>query len=200
MSNKITLKSIVLASSNTGKLREFRQLLAHKNLTVLPQSDFQIPDADETGLTFVENALIKARHASQLSGLPALADDSGLVIPALDGAPGIYSARYAGLERDNQRNIQKVLDNLSGLTGQQREAHFHCTLVLIKSPNDPDPIVAQGRLNGSITDTPSGSGGFGYDPIFYIEAKSKTAAELSSEVKNRISHRAKALQRLFEQI
>ncbi len=184
---------IVVASSNQGKLKEIDAYLSSFNITLIPQTALSIPDADETGLTFVENALIKARQAAKLSGLPALADDSGIVVPYLKGAPGIYSARYAGTHSDFSANINKLLLDLDKVPSPQRHAYFYCCLVFLKHENDPCPIMAQGEWHGEITNAPTGSDGFGYDPIFYVPTLSKTAAELTLEEKNKFSHRAVAL-------
>lgn len=191
---------VVLASGNQGKLTEFQQLLAEYQLEVFPQSEFGIQDAEETGLTFIENALIKARHASRQSGLPALADDSGLVIDALDGEPGIYSARYAGEHANDQKNIDLVLSKMADVLDLQRTARFHCVLVYLAHPEDPTPLVCHGQWQGSIAHVQTGSGGFGYDPIFWVSECRCTAAELTKEQKNARSHRAKAIKILMSQI
>jgi len=182
---------IVLASSNQGKIKELSELLSPLNFEISPQTEFNIPDADETGKTFVENAIIKARHAAKLSGLPAIADDSGLVIDALNGEPGIYSSRYAGVEQDNQKNIQKVLENLKDIT--DRRARFVCCLVMLKHENDPLPIICHGIWEGEILLERTGDKGFGYDPIFSAPEHDCSSAELSPQEKNKISHRGKAL-------
>lgn len=188
---------IVLASSNQGKLREIQQLLAPLNFKLLPQSDFISRDAEETGLTFVENTIIKARHATQLSGLPALADDSGLEVDALNGAPGIYSSRYAGANATDADNNQKLLTSLSQVPEQERTARFHCVLVYLRHAADPTPLIAQGTWEGRILDAPRGDNGFGYDPLFFSPDHNAASAELLPEVKNKTSHRAKALQQLL---
>lgn len=190
---------IVLASSNAGKLKEIDAYLSPLNIALIPQSGLDIPDAEETGLTFIENALIKARQATRLSGLPALADDSGIVVPYLNGVPGVHSARYAGLHSDFTANINKLIRALDNTTSLQRKAYFYCCLVYLQNENDPCPIVAEGQWHGEITLTPIGNKGFGYDPVFYIPDLNKTAAELSIEEKNQLSHRAIALT-LFHQI
>lgn len=187
---------LVLASGNAGKLAEFRQLLAGAGIEVVAQSELGVDDAEETGLSFVENALLKARHASLLTGLPALADDSGLCVDALGGAPGLYSARYAGSHGDHAANIAKLLGELDGLPDARRGAHFHCTLVVVRHAGDPDPLIAQGRWRGTILAAPRGAGGFGYDPVFADPASGLAAAELSSAEKNARSHRGKALAQL----
>ena len=189
---------IVLASGNTGKIREIQALLLPRNIRVLPQSAFAITEAAETAPTFVENALIKARNASKYSGLPALADDSGLEVDALNGAPGIYSARYAGSEAGTQANNLKLLEALEGFEGDNRRARFRCVLVYLRHPYDPSPIIAQGVWEGVIAKTLQGESGFGYDPLFYLPDLGKTAAELSPEEKNQLSHRGKALRQLLE--
>jgi XTP/dITP diphosphohydrolase len=193
------MQKIVLATNNLGKVKEFQKLLNNFHCEIIPQSFFNIPEAEETGLTFIENALIKARHAAQLTGLPALADDSGLVIDALNGAPGIYSARYAGEKNNFAHNINKVLIELQNIPEEQRSAHFCCVLAYLKYPSDPLPIIAQGAWEGRILSAPRGMQGFGYDPIFFVPTHNCSAAELSSNEKNKISHRAQALQQLVLQ-
>lgn len=190
---------IVIASSNQGKLKEIQAYLSDVNLSFVPQSTLGIPDAEETGLSFVENALIKARQAARLSGLPALADDSGIVVPYLNGQPGIYSARYAGVHSDFSANITKLIQALHDASPLQRRAYFYCCLVFLKHENDPCPIIAEGRWQGEVTLTPTGVKGFGYDPIFYVPELNKTAAELSIEEKNQFSHRAIALKQFQAQ-
>jgi XTP/dITP diphosphohydrolase len=189
---------IVIASSNPGKLQEFQQLFAQLPYEFIPQSEFNIPDADETGTTFLENALLKARHAAHLSGLPSIADDSGLIVDALNGAPGIYSARYAGEHGNAQKNYQKILAELVNIPTEKRHAHFHCCLVFVNDANDLNPIVASADWHGTILTAPQGINGFGYDPIFYVPEYNCSAAELSREIKNKISHRAQALEILKE--
>jgi XTP/dITP diphosphohydrolase len=186
---------IVLASSNRGKLVELRELLSDLDIELIAQSDLLIPDAEETGLTFVENALLKARHAAQFSGLPALGDDSGICVDALDGAPGLYSARYAGTHGDSAANIAKLLDAMHGSPIEQRSAHFHCTIVLVRHANDPAPLIAEGLWHGRILEAPRGDKGFGYDPLFF-DPEHGAAGELDAAIKNRISHRGLALARL----
>ncbi len=188
---------LVLASHNAGKLAELRALLGAAGMTVVPQAQFGIDEVEETGATFVENALIKARHASRISGLPALADDSGLCVDALGGAPGLHSARYAGTDGDAQANILKLLDALAGIPDAHRGAHFHCTLVLLRHPDDPAPLVCEGRWRGRILHAPQGEDGFGYDPVFFDEASGQSAAELSREEKAAVSHRGRALRQLM---
>lgn len=191
---------IVLASSNPGKLAEFNDLLADSGLQVEPQSAFNVPDAEETGLTFVENALLKARHASRISGLPALADDSGLCVHHLRGAPGLYSARYSGQHGDNAANNARLLRELEGVPTQQRGAFFICVLVLLQHADDPAPLIAEGRWHGHVLTEQRGVHGFGYDPLFLPEDESVSAAELPPGLKNRISHRGRALALLRSQL
>lgn len=190
---------IVLASGNKGKLREFSAMFsehfANDNVELIPQTELNVSDADETGLSFVENAIIKARHACQVTGLPALADDSGIEIDALYGAPGIYSARYSG--EGDQANNAKVLENLKGIPEAQRTARFQCVLVYMRHAEDPTPQVFQGAWEGVILTEPSGTEGFGYDPIFYVPSEQCSAAELSRERKNNLSHRGQAIQQLL---
>ncbi|MBS0589025.1 MAG: RdgB/HAM1 family non-canonical purine NTP pyrophosphatase [Proteobacteria bacterium] len=186
---------LVLASGNAGKLAEIRAVLADSGIALAAQSDFGIADAEETATTFVENALIKARHASRLSGLPALGDDSGICVDALGGAPGLLSARYAGEHGNAQANIAKLLAALRDVPDAQRNAHFHCTLVLLRSADDPAPVIAEGRWHGRILHAPQGDKGFGYDPIFACHAHGP-AGELDAAIKNRVSHRGVALARL----
>ena len=190
----------VLATSNQGKLREFERLFANSDLEVQPQSKFNIPDAIEDGLSFVENALIKARHASRLTGLPAIADDSGLEVDHLKGAPGIYSSRFAGNNSTDEENISKLLLALDGILPSERSARFQCVIVLIEHANDPTPIIAQGSWEGSVATQPKGGHGFGYDPIFYLPKFECTSAELEHEVKNKISHRSKAMTELINKL
>ncbi len=196
----LNYKKIVLASSNAGKIKELTALLQHLNIEIVPQSALGIPDAEETGLTFIENALLKARHASLLSGLPALADDSGLAVAALGGAPGIYSARYAGEPSNASRNIDKLLEAMRDIPDANRQAAFHCVLAFMNSPTDPAPIVCDGKWSGRILHERRGEDGFGYDPVFLVPSENKSAAELPSELKNKISHRGKALQTLIQLI
>ncbi|MBK9609700.1 MAG: RdgB/HAM1 family non-canonical purine NTP pyrophosphatase [Betaproteobacteria bacterium] len=191
-------RKLVLASSNPGKLREFRRLLEPLGITVIAQSELGIPDAEEPHLTFVENALAKARHASQLSGLPALADDSGICVDALDGAPGVLSARYAGEPKSDARNNARLIADLAGIA--HRDAHYACVLVLVRHPDDPEPLIAEGIWDGVVIDTPRGSGGFGYDPHFLDPQFGLTGAELPLEQKNAVSHRGKAMRLLIERL
>ncbi|MHC1480114.1 RdgB/HAM1 family non-canonical purine NTP pyrophosphatase [Frateuria aurantia] len=193
------MQRIILASSNPGKLAEFNRLLGDSGVEVVAQSSLGIPDAEETGLSFVENALLKARHASQLSGLPALADDSGLCVTALGGAPGLYSARYAGRHGDAAANNSKLLAALEADASGDRSAFFICVLVLVSHPADPAPLIAEGRWHGQILRQPEGIQGFGYDPLFLPDGQACSAAALDPEAKNRLSHRGQALGRLRRQ-
>ena len=186
----------MLASGNPGKLREICQLLEGTPIRIIPQSDFDITDTDETGLTFVENAILKARHASHISGLPAIADDSGLEVDALNGAPGIYSSRYAGVEASDEENLNKLLADLTGVPEYRRSARFQCVMVYMAYAGDPTPIICQGTWEGHLLFTPQGTNGFGYDPIFYVPTHHCSSAELPTEVKNALSHRGQALQQL----
>ena len=190
---------IVLATGNLGKIEEFRSLLSPRHC--IPQSDLDISDVEETGKTFIENALLKARHASFISNMPAIADDSGLVIPALGGKPGIYSSRFAGEHATDQDNIKQVLKLLRAKSPHDatHKAFFYCAIVLIEYGDDPTPLFGTGSLEGEIVFTPKGSYGFGYDPIFYLPEYECTLAELSLTIKNTLSHRARALQALAEQ-
>ena len=190
------MKTLVLASGNAGKLVELRAMLADLPLTIVPQRELGVSDVPETGTTFVENALIKARHASQITGLPALADDSGLIVDALGGAPGLYSARYAGSPTDDAANNAKLLQALDGLPDARRGARFYAVIVLLRHADDPQPLIAEGRWEGRILDAPRGHNGFGYNPVFFDPACGLTAAEMEPALKNRISHRALALQAL----
>lgn len=190
-------KIIVLASSNAGKLREFNQLLAGLHLEVVPQSQFTVADADETGLTFVENAILKARHAAQHTGLPALADDSGLEVDALLGEPGIYSARYAGPKASDAQNLEKLLHKLAHVPEAQRAARFQCVLVYLRHALDPTPLICQGTWEGRILTVARGTNGFGYDPVFFVPTHACSAAELPAETKNTLSHRGQALRQLL---
>ncbi|OMH39575.1 RdgB/HAM1 family non-canonical purine NTP pyrophosphatase [Motiliproteus sp. MSK22-1] len=194
------MQQIVLASSNSGKLREFNQVLSGLEYEVLPQSHFDVTDAEETGLSFVENAILKARHASRISGLPALADDSGLEVDVLDGAPGIYSARFAGEGANDEANNHKLLEKLAAVPEQQRSARFQCLLVFVRHAADPTPVICQGTWEGRILTEPRGSNGFGYDPLFYIPSLGCCSAELMPEQKNSLSHRAQAVAQLVERL
>jgi XTP/dITP diphosphohydrolase len=194
------MRRIVLASSNAGKLAEMRAILAGLDIELVAQSDLGISDAEETGVTFVENALLKARHAAHASGLPALGDDSGICVDALGGAPGLYSARYAGEHGNAAANIAKLLGALAGVEDDRRGAHFHCSIALLNSAADPAPLIAEGHWHGRILAAPRGSLGFGYDPVFFDPALERGAAELDAALKNRVSHRGRALARLRELI
>ncbi|HEX4852574.1 RdgB/HAM1 family non-canonical purine NTP pyrophosphatase [Arenimonas sp.] len=186
-------RHLVLATSNKGKLAELQPLLADAGYALVTQGELGVEDAVEDGLTFIENAMLKARHACAATGLPALADDSGLVVEALDGEPGLYSARYAGAHGDSAANIARLLGRMQGLEGEQRRAHFHCVIVLMRHARDPQPLVVEGRWPGYVLDAPRGEGGFGYDPVFLVPDQQLTAAELDPALKNRISHRGLAL-------
>ncbi len=187
------MKKIVLASNNAGKAREIGAVLKSRGIEVLPQSEFGAPEVDETGLTFVENAILKARSAAKYSGLPALADDSGLEVDALQGAPGIYSARYAGTHASDTDNLNKLLEELQGVEDARRGARFQCLMVLMRHELDPTPQIFQGTWEGRIEREASGENGFGYDPVFFVPTHNCTAAQLAAEEKNRISHRGQAL-------
>ncbi len=192
------MKKLVIASNNPGKLREIERILQPLGMEILPQSAFNIPEAEEPYCTFIENCLTKARHASELSGLPALADDSGICVDALNGAPGVYSARFAGEPKSDDRNNEKLIELLKHETN--RKAHYYCVIILVRYPHDPQPIIAEGAWHGEIIDTPRGSGGFGYDPYFLVPALGKTGAELPLDVKNGMSHRGQALAALVEKL
>lgn len=187
------MRKIVLATANPGKLRELQAVLAGLDFEIVPQSAFGVPEVEETGLTFIENALLKARNAALYTGLPALADDSGLAVDALGGVPGIYSARYAGAGAGDRANIGKLLAELEGVPAERRTARFVCVLALLHHPADPTPLICQGSWEGTILTEPRGEGGFGYDPIFFVPGEQRTAAELEPAVKNQISHRGQAL-------
>ena len=190
------MKKIVLASSNPGKVREINQLLADLDLQVQPQSEYGVEDAEETGLTFVENAILKARNAAQHTGLPAIADDSGIEVDALNGAPGIYSARFAGAGASDQDNLEKLLTDLQGIPEAGRSARFQCLLVYLRHATDPTPLICQGTWEGRILAEPRGEHGFGYDPVFYVPTHDCSSAELPPQVKNALSHRGQALRKL----
>jgi len=192
------MKKLVLASNNAKKMKELNALLAPLGFEVIPQGQLGIPEAEEPHCTFVENALAKARHAAAQSGLPALADDSGLCVAALGGAPGVYSARYAGEPKSDARNNEKLLADLAGQT--DRRAHFACVLVLVRSADDPQPIIAEGEWHGEILDAQRGAEGFGYDPLFYVPTHGQTAAELGANIKNQLSHRGQAMQKLIARL
>lgn len=189
---------IVLASNNKGKLREFGAMLAPLSIEVHPQGEFHVSEAEEPYGTFLENCLAKARHAAQSTGLPAIADDSGICVDALGGAPGVLSARFAGEPKSDARNNAKLVESLKGQSN--RRAHYTCVLVAVRHADDPEPIIAEGRWYGEVTDTPQGEGGFGYDPYFYLPECGKTAAQLTADEKNAISHRGIALRKLVDEM
>jgi XTP/dITP diphosphohydrolase len=191
---------LVIATGNAGKLKELRELLAPPAFEVLPQSQFTSVSVDETGLSFVENAILKARHAAQVSGLAAIADDSGLEVDALGGAPGIHSARYAGEHASDADNLRKLLAALQDMPASQRTARYQCALVFMRSARDPSPLICQASWEGRIVDQPRGHGGFGYDPIFELPERGVTVAELPAAEKNLLSHRGKALRGLVKQL
>lgn len=193
-------EQIVLASNNAGKVREINQLLASQQIKVVAQKEFAIPDAIEDGLSFVENAIKKARHAARLSGLAAIADDSGIEVDALNGAPGIYSARFAGEGASDQANLEKLLLALKDVPDEQRTARFQCLLVYMRHAEDPTPIICQGTWEGVILRQPAGDNGFGYDPVFHVPTHACSSAELPPEVKNSLSHRGQALQKLLAEL
>ncbi len=194
------MKKIVLASGNKGKLREFQDLLGGCGFEVVPQSEFFSENAEETGLTFVENAILKARYACAKTGLPALADDSGIEVDALNGRPGIYSARYAGDGANDEKNNQKLLLELNDIPVKQRTARYHAVLAFMRHAEDPTPILCHGVWEGVILSEPRGVGGFGYDPLFFVPTHNCASAELSKDEKNRISHRGKAMQELLQKL
>lgn len=191
-------QKIVLATGNKGKVKEFADLLAPLSVEVIPQKELGVEDVPETGTTFIENAIIKARHAAKVTGLPAIADDSGLAVRALGGAPGIYSARFAGENATDSDNIAKLLTQLDGEA--ERRAYFICVLVMMRHADDPTPIISQGLWHGNITETPFGEGGFGYDPVFYVPELKCTSAELDKATKNSLSHRGQAIPLLINQM
>jgi XTP/dITP diphosphohydrolase len=191
-------QSLVLASNNAGKLAEFAQLLAPLGFAIKLQREFDIPEAEEPFGTFVENALAKARHASSLSGLPALADDSGICVPALGGAPGVQSARYAGEPRSDAANNAKLVRDIA--SHSDKSAYYYCVLVMVRHADDPQPIIADGVWHGQLIEQPRGQGGFGYDPYFFLTSLGKTAAELSAQEKNNLSHRGQALRALINKL
>ena len=192
------MSKLVIASGNAGKLREIARILAPLDIQAVPQSEFDVPDCPEPHITFVENCLAKARHASAHSGLPALADDSGICVEALGGAPGVFSARYAGEPKSDQRNNEKLIAALANETN--RRAHYTCVMVYVRHPDDPEPVIAEGRWHGEIIDTPRGENGFGYDPYFLVPQFGKTGAELDEDTKNAISHRGQALRDLVDKL
>ena len=188
-------RRIVLATGNAGKLKEIREIFSGLDVGIVAQSDFNTPEAIEDGLSFVENAIIKARNAAVHTGLPALSDDSGIEVDALNGEPGIHSARYAG---NDESNIQRLLRELDGVPDDKRTARFQCVMVYLRHTNDPVPVIAQGSWEGRILQAPQGEGGFGYDPVFYVPERGCSAAELSAEDKNTLSHRGKALRQMLD--
>ncbi|MCX8956963.1 XTP/dITP diphosphatase [Erwinia psidii] len=192
------MQKVVLATGNAGKVRELADLLTSRGFDIVAQSALGVESAEETGLTFIENAILKARHASSATGLPAIADDSGLAVDALGGAPGIFSARYAGENATDQQNLEKLLNALETVPDGQRRALFHCVLVFLRHAEDPTPLVFHGSWQGEIARSASGEGGFGYDPIFFVPELGKTAAALSKDEKRAISHRGKALALLLD--
>ena len=192
------MQKLIIASGNAGKLREIQHLLQPLGIETLPQSDFAVPEAEEPYVTFIENALAKARHASRLTALPALADDSGICVDALNGAPGVLSARYAGEPKSDRRNNEKLLEALQ--SHENRHAHYYCVMVLVRHADDPQPLIAEGVWQGEILRAARGDGGFGYDPIFLDSKTEKTGAELPLDIKNRISHRGQALAKLLHQL
>ncbi|MFZ5576052.1 MAG: RdgB/HAM1 family non-canonical purine NTP pyrophosphatase [Pseudomonadota bacterium] len=192
------MSKIVIASGNAGKLREIARILAPLEIEAVPQSEFNVPDCPEPHVTFVENCLAKARHASRHSGLPALADDSGICVEALGGAPGVYSARYAGEPKSDARNNEKLIAELKGQSN--RRAHYTCVMVFVRHPDDPEPVIAEGRWYGEIIDTPRGRNGFGYDPYFLDPEFGRTGAELDEDTKNAVSHRGQALRDLVDKL
>ena len=192
------MNKLVIASGNPGKLREIARILVPLEIEAVPQSDFGVPECPEPHVTFIENCLAKARHASAHTGLPALADDSGICVEALNGAPGVYSARYAGEPKSDQRNNEKLIAALHGQTN--RRAHYYCVMVLVRYADDPEPVIAEGRWSGEIIDEARGAGGFGYDPYFLLPEFGKTGAELGEDEKNAISHRGQALRALADKL
>ena len=194
------MKRVVLASGNKGKVREINEILTGLDIEVVPQTQFDVPEVDETGLTFVENAILKARNAAEHTGLPAIADDSGLEVDALKGAPGIYSARYAGPGASDRANLEKLLEEMSGIEDARRTARFQCLMVFMEHEADPTPLICQGSWEGRIAHEPQGESGFGYDPVFYLPDHDRTAAQLPAEEKNRLSHRGQALRALVNEL
>lgn len=193
-------RKVVLATGNRGKVAELQRMLADAGIEIIPQSALDVPSVEETGLTFVENALLKARNACLHTGLPAIADDSGIEVDALRGAPGIYSARYAGPDADDADNNRLLLEELAGRSAGERSARFQCVLVYLRYAEDPTPLICQGTWEGRILEAPRGESGFGYDPLFLIPERNQTAAELTSEVKNHLSHRGQALRQLVTKL
>lgn len=194
------IQQIVLATGNKGKVREITQMLAEYPYEIIPQSNFNIPEVAETGLTFVENAIIKARHAAKIAGLPAIADDSGIEIDSLNGAPGIYSSRYAGIHASDRENLQKVLSDIESVADAQRTARFQCVMVMMQHADDATPIICHGTWEGTLLRQPVGENGFGYDPIFWLEQQQCSSAQLDPYLKDQLSHRGKALRQLVNQL
>ena len=194
------MNRIVLASNNKKKVAELNDMLTGLNFKVMPQSDFLVESVPETGSTFVENAIIKARHAARITGLPSLADDSGLEVDALHGAPGVYSARFAGEDASDDDNLNKLLDELNGIPSIMRSARYWCVLAFMRHADDPTPVICQASWEGQIVTEPKGENGFGYDPIFFVPDTGCTAAQLTTLIKNQTSHRAKALQLMIEKL
>ena len=194
------MSTVVLATGNQGKVKELSNLLAKHAIEIVPQSDFNVPEVAETGTTFVENAIIKARHAAKITGLPAIADDSGLEVDALNGEPGVYSARYAGENATDDDNTNKLLAALTDTSNEERSARFHCVLVYMQHENDPTPIICHGVWEGSIINEKLGDQGFGYDPVFWQKDHQMTSAQLPRDVKNQLSHRGKALALLVKEL
>ena len=193
-------ESLVLASNNAGKVSEINALLKDEQIRVIPQGQLDVPEIEETGLTFVENAILKARNAADHSGLPAIADDSGLEVDALNGAPGIFSARYAGPGASDLENLNKLLDALTGVASDRRTARFQCLMVYLRHAEDPTPTICQGTWEGRILEAPRGANGFGYDPVFFVPSRDCSAAELDAGTKNRLSHRGQALRELVRRL
>lgn len=191
-------KQVVLASNNKGKVREINAVLEELSIKVTPQSEFNVEEAEETGLSFVENALIKARNAAEHTNHPTIADDSGIEVPALDGRPGIYSARYAGIDASDEENLNKLINDIKDLSEEDRMAQFVCVMVYMRHANDPIPVISQGIWKGTLLTEPRGKNGFGYDPIFFVHTHGCCSAELSPEVKNQLSHRGQALRQLVK--
>ncbi len=202
MIQEVSTKSnqIVLASGNAGKLREIAQLLEGLNLEILPQSEFNVPEIEETGHTFVDNAILKARNAAHYTGLPAIADDSGIAVDVLRGRPGIYSARFAGIGASDEENLEKLIRMVEPFPDEERTARFICSMVYIRHEEDHVPVIAEGVWEGQLLIDPKGQNGFGYDPIFYVSSQQCTSAELPPEIKNKLSHRGQALRKLLEQL
>ena len=194
------MEKIVLASNNAGKVREINELLKTFDINVVPQGDYDVDSVEETGLTFVENAILKARYAALKTGLPAIADDSGIEVDALRGAPGIYSARFSGEGASDKENNKKLLEALKDVPAEERTARYQCVMVFMRHAADPTPIIASGSWEGTILESPKGTGGFGYDPLFYVATHQCTGAQLSPELKNKISHRSKALISLLHKL